>query len=178
MSGGLAARDARQCPVSTMHACTDLQQCNACEALFTLNREVDNAWQTQGCVILLQTGESWNRTVRPKAIGAWNTDAASRGLPALEHFIFFSSVVAAQGNAGAPTQRNTHRSAALCGLIWVALLLRRGCLKEDGAHACLQLVAPCCGCMVQCCKLDTGLTWSEPRVQLNACRKLQRCISS
>ena len=38
--------------------------------------------------------------MRPKAIGAWNTDATSRGLPALEHFIFFSSVVAAQGNAG------------------------------------------------------------------------------
>lgn len=56
------------------------------------------------CVVALQTGESWNRTVRPKAIGAWNADAASRGLPALEHFIFFSSVVAVQGNAGRPTQ--------------------------------------------------------------------------
>ena len=90
-----------------MHASIDLQQCNACEALFPLNREVDDAWQAQGCVMSLQTGESWNRTVRPKAMGAWNMDAASHGLPALEHFIFFSSIVAAQGNAGAPTQRHT-----------------------------------------------------------------------
>ena len=55
-----------------------------------------------------QTGESWNKVVRPKALGAWNLDAATRGLPALEHFVCFSSIVASLGNAGAP-----HR-ARLC----------------------------------------------------------------
>ena len=49
-----------------------------------------------------QTGESWNTVVRPKALGAWNLDAATRGLAALEHFVCFSSVVATLGNAGAP----------------------------------------------------------------------------
>ena len=76
------------------------------EALFPLNRALDDAWPAYRGVTLLQTGESWNRTVRPKAIGAWNTDAASRALPVLEHFIFFSSIVAAHGNAGKPTQPN------------------------------------------------------------------------
>ncbi len=48
----------------------------------------------------MQTGEAWNRCVRPKAIGSWNLDAASRGLRHLDHFVFFSSIVATQGNAG------------------------------------------------------------------------------
>ena len=51
-------------------------------------------------LVWLQTGEAWNRCVRPKAIGSWNLDAASRGLRHLEHFVFFSSIVATQGNAG------------------------------------------------------------------------------
>ena len=51
-------------------------------------------------LLLLQTGEAWNRCVRPKAIGSWNLDAASRGLRHLDHFVFFSSIVATQGNAG------------------------------------------------------------------------------
>ncbi len=52
-----------------------------------------------------QTGESWNKVVRPKALGAWNLDAATRGLADLEHFICFSSIVASLGNAGAPRAR-------------------------------------------------------------------------
>ena len=50
--------------------------------------------------MLRQTGESWNRCVKPKAAGAWNLDAASRGLKHLTHFVCFSSIVAAAGNAG------------------------------------------------------------------------------
>ena len=50
----------------------------------------------------LQTGESWNKVVRPKALGAWNLDAATRDLAALEHFVCFSSIVATLGNAGVP----------------------------------------------------------------------------
>ncbi len=49
-----------------------------------------------------QTGESWNTVVKPKALGAWNLDAATRGLADLEQFVVFSSVVATLGNAGAP----------------------------------------------------------------------------
>ncbi len=48
-----------------------------------------------------QTGESWNKVVQPKALGAWNLDAATRGLASLEHFVCFSSIVATLGNAGA-----------------------------------------------------------------------------
>ena len=53
--------------------------------------------------MLCQTGESWNRCVKPKAAGAWNLDAASRGLKHLTHFVCFSSIVAAAGNAGDPS---------------------------------------------------------------------------
>ena len=60
--------------------------------------------------LLLQTGEAWNRCVRPKAIGSWNLDAASRGLRHLDHFVFFSSIVATQGNAG----EQSGRQALLC----------------------------------------------------------------
>ena len=38
--------------------------------------------------------------MRPKALGAWNLDAATRGLASLKHFVCFSSVVAIVGNAG------------------------------------------------------------------------------
>ena len=43
--------------------------------------------------------------MRPKAIGSWNLDAASRGLRHLDHFVFFSSIVATQGNAGEQSGR-------------------------------------------------------------------------
>ena len=52
------------------------------------------------CRLGAQTGESWNKVVRPKALGAWNLDGATRGLASLEHFICFSSIVATLGNAG------------------------------------------------------------------------------
>ena len=48
-----------------------------------------------------QTGESWNKAVRPKVLGAWTLDAATRGLASLEHFVCFSSVSGTLGNAGA-----------------------------------------------------------------------------
>ena len=48
-----------------------------------------------------QTGESWNAAVVPKAFGALNLDAVSHGLPQLEHFVIFSSVVSSTGNEGA-----------------------------------------------------------------------------
>ena len=57
--------------------------------------------------MLCQTGESWNRCVKPKAAGAWNLDAASRGLKHLTHFVCFSSIVAAAGNAGNSAVRAT-----------------------------------------------------------------------
>ena len=57
--------------------------------------------------MLRQTGESWNRCVKPKAAGAWNLDAASRGLKHLTHFVCFSSIVAAAGNAGGSCNPST-----------------------------------------------------------------------
>ncbi|CAK0731645.1 hypothetical protein CVIRNUC_000023 [Coccomyxa viridis] len=62
--------------------------------IFNLALNLDDRLMAQ------QTGEAWNRCVRPKAIGSWNLDAASRGLRHLDHFVFFSSIVATQGNAG------------------------------------------------------------------------------
>lgn len=49
----------------------------------------------------LQTGESWNAAVVPKAHGALNLDAVSHSLPHLEQFVIFSSVVSSTGNEGA-----------------------------------------------------------------------------
>ena len=51
-------------------------------------------------VYLLQDGESWNRAIRPKAVGAWNLHELSLGLKELEHFVIFSSVVASMGHQG------------------------------------------------------------------------------
>ena len=51
-------------------------------------------------VCLLQDGESWNRAIRPKAVGAWNLHALSLGLKELEHFVLFSSVVSSMGHQG------------------------------------------------------------------------------
>ena len=48
-----------------------------------------------------QTGASWNTAVRPKALGAWNLHAAVEGVPSLEHFVCFSSIVGTLGNTGA-----------------------------------------------------------------------------
>jgi hypothetical protein len=48
----------------------------------------------------LQNGPDWNAVVKPKAHGALNLDAATQGLPHLEHFIVFSSIVASIGNDG------------------------------------------------------------------------------
>jgi hypothetical protein len=48
----------------------------------------------------MQTGESWNACVVPKAIGAYNMDRVSRSLPHLEHFVTWSSIVSHSGNEG------------------------------------------------------------------------------
>ena len=53
-----------------------------------------------GHVCLLQHGESWNRAIRPKAVGAWNLHELSLGLKELEHFVLFSSVVSSMGHQG------------------------------------------------------------------------------
>ena len=50
----------------------------------------------------MQTGESWNAPIIPKAYGALNLDALSDGLPHLEQFVIFSSVVSSTGNEGEP----------------------------------------------------------------------------
>jgi hypothetical protein len=76
-----------------------------------------------------QTGESWNKVVRPKALGAWNLDAATRGLADLEHFVCFSSIVASLGNAGAP------HSARPCFVrVWFSMY--KVCTKMFRQHAC------------------------------------------
>ena len=48
-----------------------------------------------------QTGAGWNAAAAPKAWAAQHLDAASRGLTMLEHFVLFSSMVAAYGQPGA-----------------------------------------------------------------------------
>lgn len=50
--------------------------------------------------MLVQTGESWNAPIIPKAYGALNLDAVSYDLPHLEQFVIFSSVVSSTGNEG------------------------------------------------------------------------------
>ena len=58
-----------------------------------------------------QTGESWNRCVRPKAIGAWNLHELTKALPNLEQFVLFSSIVCWVGHQGA---RSLLTSLLLC----------------------------------------------------------------
>ena len=60
-----------------------------------------------------QTGESWNRCVRPKAIGAWNLHELTKALPNLEQFVLFSSVVSWVGHQGA-------RSVTCLSSLWRA----------------------------------------------------------
>ena len=50
---------------------------------------------------LVQAGESWNRAIKPKALGAWNLHELSTPAKSLEHFIVFSSVVSSIGHQGA-----------------------------------------------------------------------------
>ena len=64
-------------------------------------------------VMRRQTGESWNKVVRPKALGAWNLDAVTRDLASLEHFVCFSSIVATLGNAGAPCPRLSYVTSSV-----------------------------------------------------------------
>ena len=68
---------------------------------------------------LLQSGASWNTAVKPKALGAWNLHAAVEGVPSLEHFVCFSSIVGTVGNVGAPgltawRQPHTRLAFLLC----------------------------------------------------------------
>ena len=58
-------------------------------------------WEgAEGGLPAAQDGESWNKAIRPKAAGAWNLHALSLGLPELQHFVMFSSIVAAIGHHG------------------------------------------------------------------------------
>ncbi|CAL8464659.1 g4194 [Coccomyxa elongata] len=51
-------------------------------------------------LILNHDGESWNRAIKPKAVGAWNLHELSQPVQSLEHFIVFSSVVSSIGHQG------------------------------------------------------------------------------
>ncbi len=64
-----------------------------------------------------QTGESWNRCVRPKATGAWHLHELTKALPEVEQFVLFSSIVSWVGHQGAlpPPARRAPRPPA-CGL--------------------------------------------------------------
>lgn len=52
------------------------------------------------CCIPLQDGESWNKAVRPKALGAWNLHDLSLSMKELQHFVIFSSIVSSIGHQG------------------------------------------------------------------------------
>jgi len=58
--------------------------------------------------LLPQDGESWNKAIKPKALGAWNLHELSQPIKTMEHFIVFSSVVSSIGHQGAhpPPQKN------------------------------------------------------------------------
>ncbi len=49
----------------------------------------------------MQDGESWNKAVRPKAVGGWNLHNLSLKMKDLEHFVIFSSIVSSIGHQGA-----------------------------------------------------------------------------
>jgi len=49
-----------------------------------------------------QTGAGWNAAAAPKAWAMQHLDAACRSLPELDHFVLFSSIVAAHGQPGGP----------------------------------------------------------------------------
>ncbi|KAK9904717.1 hypothetical protein WJX75_001194 [Coccomyxa subellipsoidea] len=51
-------------------------------------------------LIMNHDGESWNRAIKPKALGAWNLHELSTPVKSLEHFIVFSSVVSSIGHQG------------------------------------------------------------------------------
>lgn len=52
------------------------------------------------CCIPVQDGESWNKAVRPKALGAWNLHELSLSMKELQHFVIFSSIVSSIGHQG------------------------------------------------------------------------------
>ena len=52
------------------------------------------------CCIPSQDGESWNKAVRPKALGAWNLHDLSLSMKELQHFVIFSSIVSSIGHQG------------------------------------------------------------------------------
>ena len=47
-----------------------------------------------------QTGEAWEAVLKPKIRGAANLDMLSRGVPGLDLFVVFSSILTAIGNPG------------------------------------------------------------------------------
>ena len=78
----------------------------------------------------LQTGRSWNAVMHAKAHGARNLDSATRGIKSLQHFVMWSSIVAAAGNEGA------HQELTLYHL---HLKLTMVNLTHAGCTLCLQL---------------------------------------
>ncbi|KAK9826437.1 hypothetical protein WJX81_005723 [Elliptochloris bilobata] len=84
-----------------------------------------------------QTGAGWNAAAAPKAWAAQHLDAASRGLPCLEHFVMFSSIVAAYGQPG---QANYGYANGVCEMVTLsrrreglpALALAWGAVDDAG----------------------------------------------
>ena len=60
---------------------------------------------------MTQDGESWNKAVRPKAVGGWNLHNLSLKMDHLEHFVIFSSIVSSIGHQGASPSFETFEPA-------------------------------------------------------------------
>jgi hypothetical protein len=120
-------------------------------------REQAGCWPPVAClgynlwclVWRVQSGEDWEAVQSGKARGALNLDAACSGVTTLEHFVVFSSVVAAVGNEGGT--RMTVLTSCMC-----AGLCRLQCAGAGGAlKGLLRMHAPaqCAGA----CSILKGL---------------------
>ena len=96
-----------------------------------------------GCVA--QDGESWNKAIKPKAVGAWNLHELSLGLKQLQHFVIFSSIVSSIGHQGErdfPPVRHSSlpaveiRSAE--GPKWLNLMSAWFSIARDGSRCFLR----------------------------------------
>ena len=88
-------------PHMALHACNRSMAAERCGAA------------ANSCPAGVQTGESWNAPIIPKAYGALNLDALSDSLPHLEQFVIFSSVVSSTGNEGESMPPNCHEALSM-----------------------------------------------------------------
>jgi fatty acid synthase len=84
----------------------------------------------------MQTGESWNAPIIPKAYGALNLDAVSHDLPHLEQFVIFSSVVSSTGNEGEGVQHH----ALLLHATYPGILLHAHGIRHSRLPCTLRLM--------------------------------------